>query len=873
MHRIRSLLARRQAEDELQREIDLHVEQLTKQYTSEGMSDSEARLLARREFGSVDVTKEECRDTRRVNLLDDLAKDLTYAFRLLRKSPGFTLTAVLSLALGIGAHTAVFSAIYSVLIRPLPFKDPGRLVLVTEYSPGDVPQTGSPLLRFQARAAQNTVFEETAAYWNVTGGNGMVFGGSGSAERLQFSIVTNSFFSILGVQPTIGRTFSQPDQNPGGAKVFLASDALWRRLLGGDPRTIGKNFRLDGETYTLIGILPPEFKFPGTCDLWIPTGALGTWPLHDRVSHQFWMLGRLRPHIPLSQAQAEMDAIQHRLAQAYPSTDANWRVNVRPLLDQFVGNVRTSLWVLFGAVGFVLLIVCTNVVNLLLARAVAREKEFAVRTALGAARLRLLRQTLTETLLIVASGTALALIVAKAGTSALLALSSGSIPRFEQPHLSTAVLGFSAGLALLTTLLVGVASGLHASGFGFSRSLGEGQRGGFTGPRSTGLRNVLVISEIALTLLLLSGAGLMLRSFQQLRRVDPGFRSDQLISLKIALPDALYPKAKQRQAFLDQLLQKLNSVLGMESAAATDRLPLSGETNWGRINIVGRPLLDSAHAASVEGRGVSANYFRTLGIPLLRGREFTEHDVAQGRRVTVINQEMADEFWPGADPIGQRVVSAYEPGNSSEIIGIVGSVKEFALDAQAPPEMYSPYGWWNTMNLVFRGHIDPAALVSGVRSQVAAMDPEVPVYGITRMDELVGRSLARQRFELLLLALFAVIALALAAAGIYGLLAFTVSRRTQEIGLRMAVGANRRDVLALVMSQGMKLVLLGLGVGIAGSFALMSLMRGLLYRVNPFDPFSLAAVTVGLALTGALACWIPARRAMRVDPMTALRCE
>jgi putative ABC transport system permease protein len=275
----------------------------------------------------------------------------------------------------------------------------------------------------------------------------------------------------------------------------------------------------------------------------------------------------------------------------------------------------------------------------------------------------------------------------------------------------------------------------------------------------------------------------------------------------------------------------------------------------------------------VEGRGVSANYFRTLGIPLLRGREFTEHDVAQGRRVTVINQEMADEFWPGADPIGQRVVSAYEPGNSSEIIGIVGSVKEFALDAQAPPEMYSPYGWWNTMNLVFRGHIDPAALVSGVRSQVAAMDPEVPVYGITRMDELVGRSLARQRFELLLLALFAVIALALAAAGIYGLLAFTVSRRTQEIGLRMAVGANRRDVLALVMSQGMKLVLLGLGVGIAGSFALMSLMRGLLYRVNPFDPFSLAAVTVGLALTGALACWIPARRAMRVDPMTALRCE
>lgn len=807
-------------------------------------------------------------------LLEDFVSDLRYGLRQLFRNPVVSLVCVLTLALGIGANAAIFSALYTVLLRPLPFKDSDRLVLVNEYNSGNVAKTGSPYVRYQTRAAWNTVFEETGGYWDVSGGDGIVFGGSGSAERLQFSIVTNSFFSILGVQPTLGRTFISAEAVPGAsAKVFLASNSLWRRQLGGDSQVLGKTYLLDGESYTLIGVLPPNFRFPGTCDIWIPIGILGARLPEDRVSHQFWMIGRLRRGFTVTQAQAQLNGIQQQLASTYPNTDANWLVSVKPLLDEFVGSVRTSLWVLLAAVGFVLLIACTNVINLLLARAVAREKEFAIRGALGAARARLVRQSLTESLLLVCAGAALALLFAEAGLGVIVALSAASIPRFEQPQINGPVLAFSALLALFSTLLVGIAPGLHAAGVSFLESLQRGQRTGLLTRRGTSLRSILVVSEVALTLLLLSGAGLMLRSFAELRKVDPGFRAENLLTLKIALPDALYPKTDQRTAFLRELLQRLNSTPGIQQAAATDRLPLSGEGNWGGINIVGRPLLDPAHAPSVEGRGVSANYFRTLGIPLLRGREFTEADVAAGRHVTVINHVMANQFWPGADPIGQRLVSPYHPEIVNEIIGVVGNVKDFALDAQSPPEMYTPYNWWNTMNLVLLGSGDSASLVSAVRSHVAQLDPQVPVYEVARFEDLVTHSMARQRFESFLLAVFAALALALAAVGIYGLLAFTVNRRTHEIGVRIALGAHPQNVLTLIMSQGMKLVLVGLAVGLAASLILTRLMSALLFRVKPFDPLSLGVVTFILVTIAALACFLPARCAMRVEPMVALRIE
>lgn len=806
--------------------------------------------------------------------LEDFLADLRFGVRQLLRNPVVCGVCVLTLALGIGANAAIFSAVHAVLLRPLPFKDPDRLVLVHEYNPGNVARTGSPYIRYQTRATQNTVFEETGGYWDVSGGNGMVFGGDGSAERLQFTIITNTFFSILDVQPSLGRVFTPAEAAPGAsAKVFLASNSLWRRQLGGDPQVLGKTYLLDGESYTLIGILPPDFHFPGHSDLWLPIGVLGARLPEDRVSHQFWMIGRLRKGVTAGQAQAQLNGIQQQLAHAYPDTDANWLVSVKPLLEEFVGGVRTTLWILLAAVGFVLLIACTNVIILLLARAVAREKEFAIRGALGAARTRLLRQSLTESLLLVLGSAALALLFAKASLAVIVSLSAGSIPRFEQPQINGAVLAFAAALAFLSTLLVGAAPSLHASSISFTESLQQGQRTGSVTRRGTNLRSILVVSEVAMTLLLLSGAGLMLRSFAELRKVDPGFRAENLLTMKIALPDALYPKSDQRAAFLRELLQRLNSTPGIQMAAAADILPLSGETNWGGINIVGRPLLDSAHAPSVEGRAVSANYFRTLGIPLLRGREFTQGDVAAVRRVAVINQVMANQFWPGSDPIGQRLVTPYHPENVMEIVGVVGNVKDFALDTQSPPEMYTPYNWWNTMNLVVRGAGDSGSLASAVRAQVAALDRQVPVYDITPLENLLSHSIARQRFELFLLGLFASLALALASVGIYALLSFTVSRRTNEIGIRMALGAHPQHVLALVISQGMKLVLLGLVVGLVASFVLTRLMSSLLFRIHPFDPLSLGIVTILFAAIAALASYLPARRAMQVDPLVALRME
>jgi putative ABC transport system permease protein len=738
---------------------------------------------------------------------------------------------------------------------------------VSEFSPGNVARTGSPLARYQARATRNTVFDQTAAYWNVSGSNGIVLGANSRVERLQSTIVTGGFLRLLGASPLLGRTFTLAEERPESAKVFLAGYAIWRDLMGADPAAIGKTFRLDGEPATLIGVLPAGFDFPGGSSVWLPVGTLSQRSLTDRISHQFWMLGRLRPGVSLSNAQAQLDALQRQSALDYPATDASWRVSVRPLLDEFVGGVRTSMWVLFGAVGFVLLIVCSNVTSLLLARATARQKEFAVRAALGAGRFRLLRQSLAEALLIGIAGAGLALLFAEGAVIGLAAFSAGSIPRFQEPHIGVTVVAFVGGLALLTALIVGLAPGLHAS----AESLRTG-RGTSDTRHSSRLRDALVVSQVGLTLLLLSGAGLMLRSFQQLRRVDPGFRATGLTSLRLTLPDAGYTKQSQRVGFLHQLLQNLNRTPGIEIAAAIDRLPLSGEDNWSRINIAGRPLLDATSAPSVEARSVSPNYFQTLQIPLLRGRQLSDEDVMAQRRVALINREMADRFWPGGDPIGQRIVSAYHPENAIEVIGVVDNVRDASLDALPRAAMYSPYTWWNSVNIIVRG-ADTAAIVSSVRREVEKLDPEVPVYGIGPLSDLLRQSVSRQRFELFLLAIFALIALLVAAVGVYGLLTHAVTRRTGEIGIRVALGGQPNSVMRLLIGQGMKRIAFGLAIGLLASLGLTRLMSNLLYGVSPSDPVTLTSVIVLLAVVAWVACWIPARRALTIGPATALRCE
>jgi putative ABC transport system permease protein len=870
--RLRSLLRRRTVQRELDDELRFHVEQQVKKYIESGLTREQALRRSRLEFGHLDQVKEDCQEARGVNFIESLFQDVRYGLRMLRKSPGFAAVAVLTLALGIGANTAIFSIVDAVLLRPLPFKNAGRVVDVTEYSPGKVDSTGVPYPDYLVWKQANTVFDETAAYFLISASNDIVLGGPFSAERARYSTVTNSFFTILGVQPALGRGFSASDETPGAEKVFLVSDAVWHGVFGGDPHAIGKAYLLDGENYTLIGVMPPGFDYPKGCGVWVSVGTLGQFGLHDRISHPFHVLGRLRPGVNLIQAEGQIESFQKRLGEMYPNTDADWHIRAQPLLDEVVGNVRTSLLVLLGAVGFILLIACTNVVNLMLARASAREQEFAIRTALGAGRMRLLSQNLTESFLIVCISVVLAVAFAKGGLTLAVSLTSIHLPRMESFQLSIPVLAFMAAIAALTTLVVGLAPSLQAARKHSQTTLRSGERSAGTDLHSSRLRDVLIVSEVALALILLCGAGLMFRSFLQLNRVNPGFQPEHLLTLKIALPSAAYPRAEQTSAFLDQLLERLQSLPSVQVAAATSALPLSGESDWGSFQIVGRGTQDWAHALAAEGRAVSVDYFRTLGIPLLRGRQFSASGAHHDNGI-IINEAMARKFFLGTDPIGQHIVSIDQRSEPREIVGVVADVKSFGLASESKPEMYGLYrGAWY-MNFVLRTTQDPASAASAVRKTVALLDTRVPVYQVATMDQLLSDSFAPERFNLFLLGLFAALALSLAAVGLYGVLSFAVSRRTHEIGVRLAIGGQRRDILRLIAGQGMTLVIIGLALGLAASFLLTRLMASLLYDVSATDPMTFGAVAVLLALTAFSACYIPARRAMRTDPLVALRHE
>ncbi len=737
--RFRSLFRRNVVEKELDEELRFHFEHQVENYLRAGLTREQATRRIRLEFGHLDQVREECREARGVGFIETLLQDVRYGLRMLRKSPGFTTIAVLTLALGIGANTAIFSIVDAVLLRPLPFKNADRLLDLTEYNPGKVDSTGVPYPDYLVWKQQNTVFDETAAYFLISASNDIVLGGPSSVERARYSTVTNSFFTLLAVKPAIGHGFAPADEKPGGTKVFLVSDALWRGVFGGDPRAIGHTYLLDGENYTLTGVMPPGFDFPQACGIWVPVGTLGQFGLHDRVSHPFHVLGRLRRGINPTRALAQIEIIQRHLGETYPNTDADWRVRAQPLLDEIVGNVRTSLLVLLGAVGFILLIACANVVNLMLARASAREKEFAIRAALGAGRMRLLRQNLTEGLLIVCISLLLAVALAKWGLALIVWLTSIHLPRLQSFELSIPVLAFMAAIGALATLAVGAAPSLQAS----PQHARRGSR----------LRGGLIVSQVALSLLLLCGAGLMLRSFVQLNRVNPGFDPEHLLTMKIALPGAAYPKAEQTAAFFDRLLARLPSLPGVQNAAATTEMPFSGESEWGRFQIVGRATQDWSHAFAAEGRAISANYFRTFGIPLLRGRQFTAAD-RRHRNTIIINEAMAKKFWPGKDPLGQQIVLIDDPSNTLEIVGVVSDVRSFGLGAESKPEMYGLYrGAWY-MNLVLRTTQNPASEVSAVRRLVASLDKGVPVYQVATMDHLLNSSLAPHRFNFFLLGLF-----------------------------------------------------------------------------------------------------------------------
>jgi putative ABC transport system permease protein len=811
--------------------------------------------------------------------MEALWQDLKYGARMLAKSPGFTLVAVIALALGIGANTAIFSVVNAVLVRSLPFRNPDRLVIVWENNRtrGRDQNVISPANYLDWRD-QNTVFDSMAALFdyraNLTGVD--------DPEELPTQVVSANFFDLLGVSATLGRTFTPEEGEAGHDQVVVLSQGLWKRRFGGDPAIIGKTIKLSGQDFTVVGIAPPDLQLlikQGSltgkqAELWMPA----TFSPNSRVRRGRYMtaIARLKPGVTLAQAQAEMDGIAGHLEEQYVDFNTGWGVNLVPLQNQLVGAIRPALLVLLGAVAFVLLIACANVANLLLARAATRQREIAIRTALGARRGRIVRQLLTEATVLAALGGALGLWLAMWGVDLLLALAPKDLTGLKDVGIDYRVLGFTMAVSVLTGVLFGLAPALEASRPNLNESLKEGGRGAATGRRSHRWRNVFVVVEVALALVLLIGAGLMIRSFARLQSVDPGFDANNLLTVRLLLPVSKYGQDPQRIAFFKQLAERVQALPGVRSAGAISYLPFTGGGAATSIDIEGRPAPPPGQQLVGDVRVVDGGYFRTMGIPLLQGRTFTEREQTQESHVVMINETMARDFFPGEDPIGHRVRIAMKNENvPSEIIGVVRDVRHVGLETPARAMTYWPYPElaYSGLTLVVRAESEPLALAEAVRREVLALDKDQPIADVSTMEQLLSDSVSRARFSALLLGVFAAVALLLAAVGIFGVMSYGVSERTHEIGVRMALGAQASHVLTLVVRQGMALTLIGIVIGLGAAFGLTRVMASLLYGVSATDPVTFVAISLLLASVALLACYLPARRATKVDPMIALRYE
>ncbi|HWP42569.1 MAG TPA: ABC transporter permease [Blastocatellia bacterium] len=866
--RLRALFRKGEMERELDEELRFHLEKEVEQNLARGMGPEEARLAALRSFGGVEQVKEESRDVRGVRFLEELGQDLRYGARMLVKNPGFTVVAVIMLALGIGANTAIFSVVNAVLLRPLDYEDPDRLVTVLEnnWQKGWTRFAVAPG-NFAAWREQNQVFEQMAAFT----GSSFTLVGEGEPEQLPGTRASANLFALLGVKPALGRDFLPEEDHPGGERVVIVSHRLWQRRFGADPGLVGKPLTLNGQSYTVVGVMPAGFLFPNPrTELWVPV-AFSAGDLGNRGGHDYVAIARLKPGVTLEQAQTEMSAIAARLEEQYPETNAAWGARVTLLVEEVVGDVRPALLALVCAVAFVLLIACANVANLLLARAAARQKEVAIRAALGSSRSRLLRQLLTESVLLSLLGGAFGMLLAAWGVDALVSLGPANIPRLSQVGIDGRVLGFAFLISLATGIIFGLAPALQASQTDLSESLKEGGRSSSAGAGSQRLRRLLVVAEVALALALLVGAGLMIKSFVRLSEVETGFDSQNVLTAQITLPQSRYDDRQQQAAFFRQVLARIEALPGVESVGAASPLPFTGDRLYSFI-VEGHP---TDNVPSANYYAVSPDYFVTMGIPLLKGRFFTEADMAESPRVAIINETMARRYFPDEDPIGKRMNITNGPEVMREIVGVVGDVKQYGLDTQSPAQMYEPYLQrpYPGMTLVVRAASEPAGLIDAVRREVLAVDKEQPIARAQTMEEIIAKSVAPRRFSVILLAAFAAVALTLAAVGIYGVMSYLISQRTHEIGVRMALGAGRRDVLRLVVGQGMRLALLGVGIGLLAAFALTRLMESLLFGVSATDPLTYIVVALLLATSALLACYVPARRATKVDPLLALRYE
>ncbi|HEV1992894.1 MAG TPA: ABC transporter permease [Candidatus Acidoferrum sp.] len=885
MNWFKQLFSRCRLYDDLSEEIQEHLEEKIEELVASGMSRKEAAAAARREFGNVTMIEEDSRNVWRWPSIENLLMDIHYGLRMLGKNPGFSTLAVLTLALGIGANTAIFSVIDSVLLRPLPYHDPDSLVMVWESNSQhpNPHNTVSPpnFLDWQSR---NTVFSSMAYIFderdNLTG--------NGDPEEVVVQDVSTNFFSLLGVNPILGPGFIPENGQPGHDNVVILGYGLWKERFAGDHAIVGKSVLLNGHPQTVVGVAPQNFQWfikDGSLtgakpQMWSPFVFPQSFHDHKQIGRFITVVARLDPGASHSQAQSQMNAIASRLEQEYPDFDGHWGVNVVPLRQQITGDLRPALLVLFGAVAFVLLIACANVSSLLLARAASREREMAIRTAIGASRWRIARQLLMESLLLSLIGGGIGVALAVWGTNALLAASPRNLLDLSSVSMDLRVLTFAIAATFVAGLLFGFLPSYISAHSRISETLKEGGRGSSSANRRAFARNAFVVAQLGLALVLLTGSGLLIRSFVRLIGVDPGFDTGHLFTFKVSLPRSKYGTDQLRLAFFQQLLARLAAVPGVRSASMESFPPLAGLGAATGVHLLSQPQQSLMDLPVANVRVVGPDYFDTMNIPLRAGRLFNAQELTVEKHVTIINQAFADRYLHGVNPLGQKaaiymkslVENQLQP---SEIIGVVGDVHQMGLDTAPEPTVYWPHPElvYSGMTILVRTSNDPFALASAARTELQQLDPELPLAGVATMDQLLADSLSRSRFTMLLLGIFSAVALVLAAVGIYGLIAYSVTQRTQELGIRIALGAQRRDVLRLVLAQGTRLTLLGVAVGVLAALAFSRLLATLLFGVSATDPLTFAGVAGLLAFVALLACFIPARRATRVDPIVALRYE
>jgi predicted permease len=874
--RLCGLFQRKQREQEFAEELESHLAKHIEDNLRAGMSSEEARRQALIKLGGVTLTQELHREQRGLPMLETLIQDLRFGLRMLRENPGFSLVAILTLALGIGANTTMFSVANAVWLRPLPYPEADRLVLVShrntqrggtsELTPGNY----LDLLR------QNQSFTHLAAFYdsdfNLTG--------RGEPERLQGQLAAAALFPLLQAAPSLGRVFTEADDRDGAERVVVLSHGLWQRRFGGQANIIGNTLTLNELPHTVIGVMRPGFVTPaGIAELWAPMAFTAN-TANQRDSFYLNAVARLKPGVTITAAQSEADVIARNLAQAYPKSNTDLGFSVVSLHGQMVSGIKQSLWVLLGAVAFVLLIACVNVANLLLARAAVREKELAVRMALGAGRQRLIRQLLTESALLAFCGSTLGLLLAVWGIRTLKLINPegpGTIARLEEVSLDWRVLGFTLGIACLTGLIFGLAPALQLSQPDLQNTLKEGGRGSSSGAGQR-LRGALVVAEVALSLVLLIGAGLLIRSFIRLQNVDPGFNTERLLTMGVVMSQDKARDLATVSNFYQQVIERVQALPGVEAATVA---PIVTAGRRSAIVLEDKPDPPPGSPQVVNNRVVSPEYFRTLGIPLRTGRLLSAQDTAETLPVALINQAMATRYWGDENPVGKR----FKIGGSRQtdrpwltVVAVVGDVRQAGLHSDSLPELYSPLaqahqGFVRPRVLFIRTSNDPLNLIAAVKSEIWAVDKDQPINAVQTMEEVVARSLAPRRFNLWLLGVFAALALVLASVGIYGVISYAVSQRTREIGMRIALGAQPRDILRLVVGQGFGLTLGGVGIGLVAAFALTRWLESLLFNVSPTDPLTFCGIALLLTLVALLACWVPARRATKVDPMIALRHE